>query len=480
MKKLFVFIIMQAILTTACGSYKTEDDMVFYGEKITKTYTETDESFRNPMKGFKPTRYIHDGSFSNIFNNYSEYVSIVQHVIKYTDLEATSADTVRKITDWSDTMWADLPGRNIKVIPRVVLVNDPGQEYWPGDLANDDSVQRWYTQEFKDRMAVFIAKLGEAWDNDPRVAAVETGLWGYWGEQHIWPETGPDGQNRIPPDVQKVFGDAFCAAFKNKKLMIRDPARFTDYDFGCYWDSFAKPEEDYVGQGIIDRDNWRGQMNSGETSFPFMAGSSVAEDPTGAFTDNARAAYIIDWIKKTHTSSLGWIAFYNQKDQSIKDNVKKMQKVFGYRFVVQCASYTKSAQQGSEISFEIEVKNSGCAPFYYKWPVEISLLNTAKTPVFTFTVTDADITKWLPGDDTAKIKGNLVLPQSLAKGTYILALAVLDPAGNKPSLRFANINYFSGGRMPLGTIGVGQDPDTEDLGAFDSLYNDNSLYYTVN
>ncbi len=101
----------------------------------------------------------------------------------------------------------------------------------------------------------------------PRDSAVEVGIWGKWGEHHIYPIKLPYGGDRISPEMQKVIGDAYVKAFKNKKLMVRYPETFTDYDFGFIWDSFALPNDVAGGKGIMARDVWRTQMISGEVAY---------------------------------------------------------------------------------------------------------------------------------------------------------------------------------------------------------------------
>ncbi len=116
------------------------------------------------------------------------------------------------------------------------------------------------------------------------------------------------------------------------------------------------------------------------------------------------------------------------------------------------------------------------APFYCDWPVEVSLLHRkTHAVVWRSTFQDADLREWLPGDGWAEPtwkpygkwsgkaaewdrgKGAWKTPPKAhtvrgdfkvdaPAGTYILALAVLDPAGNLPSLRFATANYLKGGR----------------------------------
>ena len=48
-----------------------------------------------------------------------------------------------------------------------------------------------------------------------------------------------------------------------------------------------------------------------------------------------------------------------------------------------------------------------------------------------------------------------------------------------PSLRFAVMNYYTGGRHPMGYIGIGQDIDSYkvDFKSFDDIQSDRTLHY---
>jgi hypothetical protein len=166
------------IALAACGQGPERDSVatsrLSAGSTTTVAFTETSEAFPNPMMGFRPSVYI-GGSFAS-----HEYTSTYKQYIPYTDLESSATDTVQKIIDWSNANWADLPAQNLKVIPRVVI-DYPGTGLYWGDIPNDGTPNEWDTSALKDRLAAFVVKLGQAWDHDPRVAAVEMGLWGYWG-----------------------------------------------------------------------------------------------------------------------------------------------------------------------------------------------------------------------------------------------------------------------------------------------------------
>jgi hypothetical protein len=69
----------------------------------------------------------------------------------------------------------------------------------------------------------------------------------------------------------------------------------------------------------------------------------------------------------------------------------------------------------------------------------------------------------------------------MPQGDYTLALAILDPAGMQPAVRFAIRNYFIGGRHPIGVIGVGKTPSSAELdpACFDDPAKDKTLHYEL-
>ena len=141
--------------------------------------------------------------------------------------------------------------------------------------------------------------------------------------------------------------------------------------------------------------------------------------------------------------------------------------------------------------------------------MEISLLDVkTREPVWKSTFENVDIREWLPGNGWPEptwkpydkwpskvgeweegehtwrnppkiymVSGDFEV--DAPAGIYILALAVLDPAGNVPSLRFATANYINGGRHPVGlfVVGEGEGDSLPDGFEFDDPYADDSLHY---
>jgi hypothetical protein len=78
------------------------------------------------------------------------------------------------------------------------------------------------------------------------------------------------------------------------------------------------------------------------------------------------------------------------------------------------------------------------------------------------------------------VSKEVTLDASLS-GKYIISIAVLDPAGMLPSLRFATENYFKGGRHPMGYVGVNEDITAYEIDylKFFDMRADNTLKYRL-
>lgn len=455
---------------------------------------------RNPLMGFIGPA---DGR--------QPYATLDFEYVRWNAIENSAADGVDKLRDYADTHWKGVEQRNIKVIPRVFLELPKGSglrdywpitSYWPGDMPRD-----YNSAQFKERVSRMVAKMGEAWDSDSRVAFLEMGIIGAWGEQH---HPSPS------TEMQQLLGDAFQKAFKRKLVMNRYPWQFTDYPFGIYWDSFGNPGWEirtHVAEleGRLS-ERWKIAPMGGEMSFsnPNSGVPRLALTPTEAVVEHADT--LVRYIRRWHWTDLGWVSNYDLKNAAANAGAARIQETFGYRYVLEEVRYSRRSEQGGDLDVSFSVRNVGSAPMYYNWPVEISLLDsTSREPVWKATFPDLDIRRWLPGDfsdkgkgrrigdnkhtlfewDTGleydipavgnKVSGSFKLPASIPAGKYVLALAILDPAGNLPSIKFAIKNYFKGGRHPIGFFSLAVDNPQPDLDptAFDDPTTDVSLHYVA-
>ena len=179
---------------------------------------EYSRALRNPLKGFRSRRGVFDHEWATLWHSY----------IRWKEIENDKNDEVDKIVKFCNQHWKDAKKYNIKIIPRVFLDWDEkdGNEYWPRDMKTGD----YSSQQFRRRVVRLVRRLGQLWDNDPRVAFVEMGIIGHWGEHH---HPNPSSE------MQDLLGLAFTRAFKNKLVMVRHPSEFRQYEFGIHNDSWA-------------------------------------------------------------------------------------------------------------------------------------------------------------------------------------------------------------------------------------------------
>jgi hypothetical protein len=514
-------------------------------ESVSVSFDEYRNAFRNPMKGFR--EYFNPGVDKKREEYPFPYGTMVKEYMQWNMIEDSVSDGVDRIVEYSNHRWMGFEDINMKVIPRVFLVwvepwhggvdknpdnpDDMNGSHWPSDMvpeydspyrqipgsvgamvAPEDSVKPikggYFSPEFPDRVKNLVAKMGEAWDNDPRVAYVEMGIIGEWGEHHdpdistYWPphDEPLHVENRTwLPGIEKVLGDAFTEAFKNKKVMVRYAYEFKDYQFGIYWDSWSIDQEIERGYNEMLRlnDRWKSQPIGGEITWNWgslkLKGFNSFED---CVKDDSTRRLIIEQIRNLHCNHLGGITWADFNDRDFIPYADLIQRSLGYRFAMSSFVYPRQAKAGDSFSIEFKVTNSGSSPFYYDWPVEISLLDVVThKKVWSKVLQTVKISQWMPGENWSvtenkymeeppvyTVNESLVIDSAIKPGKYIVAVSILDPAGMTPSLRFANTNYFEGGVHPVGYIGIGcrlKDFGISPSDFFD-IQSDKSLKYTFN
>jgi hypothetical protein len=307
-------------------------------------------AINNPLKGFRDFK---PGGYGLVERQY----------IKWNDIEVGSGDTVdriiahtNKITMTKGKRFEDL---NVKLVPRVFLDWDGSfgtpqkpEQHWPADLHAFD----YDSPAFQQRLSGLVAKLGAAWDNDPRIFAVQMGLIGRFGEHH----------NPAPTTAQRrLLAEAFKKAFKNKPVLVRhtDP-EFMEAGFGIYYDTFANitreppegPKDQFPWQAThVYRDIWKHAPIEGEVEYNWQQqrDSAKPHETFGKTPDEtmkvpAYRRYMEDKIRRYHTSYLGWIDNYNAADSEVLAGAGELQKAFGYRFVLDSARYPLVVQQGKK------------------------------------------------------------------------------------------------------------------------------------
>lgn len=414
-------------------------------------------ALRNPLMGFRDS--VGTNPWSTTWKDY----------IPWNAIETVASDGVDKLIQHANTRWKGSAHQNAKVIPRVYLEWDAagGLTYWPSDMTTGD----FTSGQFQTRLAALVQKMGQAWDTDPRVAWIEMGIFGYFGEQWGCP---------LSSSMQSYAAQLFQTAFKNKLVLVRYVNSFPGSGFGIYADSFANAADTATQNGLaggtVTGNPWLSNIVEGEVAYDWGQPPGAAPDIT--VQTPAWVKFIIDTLHQTHATALGWISGYTTANALSQAGAAQIQAAFGYRLVITEISYPASIALGQSFDVHFSVQNQGSAPFYYPWPVRLALLDpTTHSPVWSATFSHTQIQKWQPGDQWSapleryglaplvyqESDSFLVPVGALPSNRYLLALAILDPAGNTPSARFAIQNHFAGGFSPLDWTGVGvpgpQEPE---------------------
>lgn len=460
------------------------------------------DGMRNPLMGFREGQRSGTPGQKNLANQAANklvdlsahpYSVLVRDYIHYNILEDSASDTVQKIKDYSNSAWANYETKNIKVIPRVILLYTadqiPPQDYWPNDITDGD----WTSQVVRDRVVAMVRKMGEAWNDDPRVAWVHVGLIGQWGEQES--PVGIDKDLGGGVTWAKILQPVFKEAFPNKIVLVRSPEKWADdYDVGMYWDTYSAngkmndPVDEWGRvkfNNEVPREVYKKSVVEGEVAYgpQFAIPTQMGLDEDATMQDPNFRRFFMDTVRSVHGTTVG--IEYDPKNTANAAGASEVQKVFGYRFLLQEFTFKKRVEPGATLDFSAKVINDGSAPTYANWPLSVVLIDESTQEIAWTSpaVPNVDITQWLPGTDYQwtfvdggfgtgartyanpapinQVNGSVDIPANLAVGSYLVGLTILDPTTGKPGIFFSVTNFFQASNtQPLGRIGIGADANS--------------------
>jgi hypothetical protein len=424
----------------------------------------------NPLKGFIPFQGDYD-----TFPHSMEWAYFPVNAVM------TGPDTF----DWSvfDQALEDIAGRGHQTalrfyldyptrptgIPRYLL--DGGLETRTYDDYGNAGVS--VSPDYDDpalRAAIedFVAALGARYDGDPRVGFVQAGLVGFWGEWLTYPFNGLDGNAdwmASEATQQEILTD-FVDAFDETELEVRNPdAVNAPMPIGYHDDSFAlSTKTSSLGWHFMDNmvsvgatEKWREYSIGGELrpelqSCIFSA-AGCDEVEEGGDYDFAGS------VEQTHASWLmNHYAFQTGYSSADLPAALDASRSLGYSFSA-TEALLRPSEDGVATEVGVTVENTGVAPFYYDWPIDVALADAAGSIVRTAR------TEWLLSDvaSGSNRRFTTVMDTSgLARGHYTVLAQVVNPLATGQPLRFANAGQDADldGWLTLGSTRVGAEEAT--------------------
>jgi hypothetical protein len=308
----------------------------------------------------------------------------------------------------------------------------------------------------------FIAEFGRVYDNDDRIAFVQIGLIGHWGEWHSFYFSSDFADFFPTPEVQNRILAAYDTAFNSRHLLVSQDVlgqasvpTFSGRSIGFHDDNvpvetisdsqdfFWNRMQEFMLDGI-----WSTLPIGGEIQPKYK--DILFDDPSQA---DEPLQYYNEVVDTIHAS---WFLYDHAFEDNnwtgeVRSRVEAASRRLGYEFAATEVLLQDTTQAGA-LNVSVRIENNGVAPFYYDWPFELAAING-----------DTE-SKWEPKGwristirpDTAPIEFSFeVQEHGLATGTYQMGLRVPNAMAGGNPVKFANAEQGDDWLI-LGTVTVSQ------------------------
>lgn len=350
-------------------------------------------------------------------------------------------------------------------VPDYVLTN--GLQTWVYQFEGANGLFPDYENtNLQQCLTDFITALGAKYDGDPRIAFVRMGIIGVYGEWHYGPAAMLSHWASI--SAQRKVMDAYTNAFTKTKLMVRYPAGTNNdaggvatasnhnYPVGYHDDSFCRTTvpTNYPANSTVPNwfqlsemtvststNHWKTYPMGGELSLSLYTGAfsnspivSPADFGTDQTWSNAVFMSHSTWIHE-------WAAFFEKHLYGSGSydfgpggtNALLGARELGYELYVQSCSFWTN---GTSLVVSATITNTGIAPFYYPWTVQLLATNTTAHTSAT-TNTTWDISAIVPGDGSQTFTATLT---NMPANPFTVVMHAVNPMATGKQLRFANVN----------------------------------------
>ena len=356
---------------------------------------------QNPLKGFL-TSYLW-GEPVNDFPDSMEYL--------YVPMKNIWNENGETFDSGLEPLLEQAKERRHHVVMRI-FIDYPAQESALPDYLEGSVSCEPYTEHgggcspdysnpmLQEAILSLIQKLGERYNGDKRIAFIQAGLLGFWGEWHTWPHSEWFASE---PFQQEVI-DTYLGSFSNTFVQLRYPTTETaQQNVGYHDDSFA-----YSTLGDVEWFFYPKLLQAGAENkwveVPFGGELRPELQPnifSSTYEQDVYAQDFIQCMEQVHpTYMLNYWAFNGggtgyQDEERIQ--AEQANLLMGYRFEIQSATLTASQSRVDQIGGDIQitVAQTGIAPFYY--PLHARLIT--KDREFSFPST-TDLSSLLPGETT--------------------------------------------------------------------------------
>ncbi len=359
--------------------------------------------------------------------------TLMLRIAPYGQVREDSKDRKKDVPDWYRAMVGEKTEWLTEGTGWTVDAEDPRYAKYFGDM---------------------VRAIGNRYDGHPALELVDLSIVGFWGEGR--------GSAILTPKTRAALVNAYTDTFKKTPLVMLLTDETTNkyglsqanvgWRVDCIGDLgfWAATQDgwthmyDYYPQGIINfgmKDAWKT--------------APISLEICGTFTSwKQRQGYDKDDVKYIFDESLKWhISSFNAKSSPVPDEWKPLVdewlKKMGYRFALRRFTYPDVVRPNGKLDFTTWWDNKGVAPCYKNFLLALRLKNDARTEVL---VTDANIKRWLPGDNL--YDDAVFLPLDMPTGEYDIQIGIVDRFSYEPKVKLAIEGMEPDGWYQLGKIKV--------------------------
>ncbi len=270
-----------------------------------------------------------------------------------------------------------------------------------------------------------IEKLTEYFGDDERNFVLQTGVLGFWGEWHTFPREdwapSEETQEAILDAYLTNIGEDGLTQVRYPKEAINVPQSRMGYTNG-----FATLTEHGIepfGEYIEEHELWRNGPVGGEWP-PNINEQQIYED---FFVGDEG----LNFLNQGHYSTM--------LPPEAKDIAKfipgyefdevfmNMHRQMGYSF--QADTVRHLVTDTGQTQIEVDLSNTGIAPFYKDWDVQLAVLDGETDELVELVEVDTDLRTLQPGESTTlKASGNVALDDARE---YKIGLRLLQPGADQ-------------------------------------------------
>jgi hypothetical protein len=259
-----------------------------------------------------------------------------------------------------------------------------------GDGHAESYIPDWNDPYYLERAKELLMEVGRRYDGDPRLAWVDIGMYGTWGEWHITPygENLVTGARKATPETKRALVDMHIEAFKNTRLVMMsgdsyalEYAAWRSREIGFRRDNIGDPHFEKANRKVRDQ-VWRH--------------APVIVEPINLH--RIRRELLEEQVVSGRVATLNMINLgpWDKHSEDQKQQVMEAGKRSGFRIALKELYTELEATAGEIVTIRSLWMNTGITPCYEAWNVTFRLHDIATGDVVWQGVSGLHLMELLP------------------------------------------------------------------------------------